>query len=116
METKEKTINTFSELIGAIPRLRYFCFSVCLAHSDGDNTVELWFGIKDDARYNIWSVEHITAIPNVDGTSSYIPSIPESWLIGDLVSTGNNKNSNFSDFKVIKTIFREDVGENDGKE
>lgn len=108
-------INTFSELISAIPRLGYFCFSTCLTHPEGNDTVELWFGIKDDARYNIWSVEHVTAIPNRDGTSSYAPSIPESWLIGDLVSILNDKNSNFSDFKVIKTIFREDVGENDEK-
>jgi hypothetical protein len=108
-------INTFSELIEAIPKLRYFCFSVCLTHPEADDTIELWFGIKDDARYNIWSVEHVTAIPDHDGTSSYIPSIPESWLIGDLTSILNDKHSNFSDFKVIKTVFREDVGENDEK-
>lgn len=108
-------ISTFSELIGAIPGLKYFCFSTCFTHPEGDDTVELWFGIRDDDRYNIWSVEHVTAIPDSDGTSSYIPSIPESWLIGDLVSILNDKNNNFSDFKVIKTVFREDVGENDEK-
>lgn len=104
------------ELIDAIPRLRYFCFSACLTHAEGNDTIELWFGIKDDARYNIWSLEHVTAIPNSDGTSSYIPSMPESWLIGDLVSIFNDKTSNFSDFKVIKVAFREDVGENNEKE
>ena len=107
-------INTFSELIEAIPKLRYFCFSVCFdREKDPDDTIEIWFGRKSEASYNIWSVEHVTAIPSPDFAGSYIPSIPESWLLGDLVAVDKK---NFHDFKVIKTIFREDVSENDGKE